>query len=189
MRIAALVMAAAGALGGASALHAHHSISMIEISTPVWIAGTVVRYEPKQPHALITLDEALPDGHVRRWTVEGPTLSRLARYGVPGDLLESGDAIEICGFAPKDRDRFPPAFLHGHLLVLPDQRMQPWGPYGKLDNCVRAVDGSARWLEFLRQPMVRELWCHRYPAEMPTSPLASSALVSEIKDRLSPACP
>jgi hypothetical protein len=41
------------ALACASPLRAHHSISMFEVSAPIWVKGTVVRYEPKDPHVMI----------------------------------------------------------------------------------------------------------------------------------------
>ena len=50
------------ALACASPLRAHHSISMFEISAPVWVKGTVVRYEPKDPHVMIALEEKRETG-------------------------------------------------------------------------------------------------------------------------------
>ena len=113
------------ALACASPLRAHHSISMFEISAPIWVKGTVVRYE-------------------------------------------AGDVIEVCGFALKeeysrpsaDTDDARPRFVHGHVLVMPDGHMQSWGPYGKLDNCIRPDDQAQSWLDFLSaDPLARGLWC------------------------------
>ena len=61
-------------------LRAHHSISMIDVSTPVWVKGTVALYEPVNPHVMIALDERTDDGQVRRWTVEGPSLTRRGSF-------------------------------------------------------------------------------------------------------------
>jgi len=69
------------ALTGVSALQAHHSNISIDASTPVWVEGTVVRYEIVNPHAMIELEEATSDGQVRRWTVQGPNLQRLGFGG------------------------------------------------------------------------------------------------------------
>ena len=74
---------------------------MIEISTPIWVKGTVVLYEPKNPHTMIELDAKNEDGQVERWTVEGPFLGRLARYDLETDFLKAGDVIEVCGFVPR----------------------------------------------------------------------------------------
>lgn len=190
-KIAARASAMA-ALAFAGQLRAHHSLRMIEISTPIWVKGTVVSYEPVDPHTMIELDTGGEDG---RWTVEGPILSRLARYGLLGkEFLKPGDLIEICGFAPKQevRDSFASRrlerFIHGHLLVLSNGQMQLWGPYGKLDNCVRPGDGSRSWLDFLSNPMARQIWCGQIQAAMPLSPLSSRTLVDEINQQIATPC-
>ena len=170
----------------ATPLLAHHSISTIDISTPVWVKGTVVRYEAVNPHTMIELDESTADGQVRRWTIEGPIPSRLDRYGLDKDFLKAGDVIDVCGFAPKRSGAKPPSprFVHGHLLVLQSGRMQLWGPYGKLDNCVRRADEAQAWADFLdMSPMARQMWCNEFTASFSLSPLSSKALVAEV-DRL-----
>jgi hypothetical protein len=173
-------------------LAAHHSISMIDISTPVWIAGTVVSYEIVNPHVMLTLEERAADGQRHRWTVEGPGLGRLARYGLGSDFLESGDAIEICGFVPKPNAErsFPPQrFVHGHVLVTPAGKMQWWGPYGKPDNCVRSTDRKEAWVELLStDASLKKHWCSAYTASFPLSALASQSLVDEINASLADGC-
>src|SRR4249920_1196264 len=89
-RIATCV-AATAALACAGSLRAHHSISVIDITTPVWVKGTVVEYEPISPHAMIELDVRGADGETRRWTVQGPNLGRLERYHLARDFLKAGD--------------------------------------------------------------------------------------------------
>lgn len=49
--------AAAVALAVTSSVHAHDSMSMIDITTSHWIKGTVVRCLPVSPHAMIELEE------------------------------------------------------------------------------------------------------------------------------------
>ena len=112
--------AAIAVLACTGPLRAHHSISAIDISTPIWVKGTVVLYEVVNPHVMIALEERREDGQVQRWTVEGPNLGRLARYGLGKDFLQAGDVIEVCGFAPKpnvEKSWPPPRFVHGHLLA------------------------------------------------------------------------
>src|ERR1044071_9384180 len=126
--------AAIAALACTAPLLAHHSISMIETTTPIWVKGTVVSYEAINPHVLIVLDKKKEDGQLERWTVEGPILARLARMNLPDGFLKAGDAIEICGFPFKQEvlakgptPRVLPAlFMHGHLIVMPDGRLRPW---------------------------------------------------------------
>ena len=73
-------------------------------------------------------------------------------------------------------------------MVLPNGRMQLWGPYGKLDNCVRPSDAKQPWLDFRGNPTARDLWCRGYAAAVPLSPLASKPLVDDINRELTPSC-
>jgi len=134
------LMACAAALCAGPAF-AHHSIKMIEISSPVWLEATVVSYEPRNPHVLIHVMEKRADGSTNPIIVEGPIMRRLEDMRLAKDFIKPGDVLRMCGF-PFKQDVIAsnlPA-LHVHLLVLPDGRWQPWGPYGKLDNCVRPDD-------------------------------------------------
>jgi len=191
MKRIATCVAATAALSWAGELGAHHSISAIDITTPVWVKGTVVQYEPVNPHAKIELDVRGADGTVQSWTVEGPASGRLERYHLARDFLKAGDVIEACGFVPKPQPEksWPPErFIHSQLLLMPDGQMQLWGPYGKLENCVRPNDTAQRWLQFLQNPMARDLWCSDYAARFPLSPLAPKPLVDEINGGLTPPC-
>lgn len=126
-------------------LGAHHSIGMFEIDVPVWVKGTVARYEPVNPHAIIVLDEDLAGGGTRRWLIDGPSLRRLGQLELEAAFLKVGDVIEVCAFAMKDEfasrsrmaneDSTPRPFVSGHVLILPDGRRVFWSPYGRLDNC------------------------------------------------------
>ena len=184
------------AVTSSSVLRAHHSISVIDTSTPVWVKGTVVRYEIVNPHTMVEIEEKLGDGQVKRWTVEGPGLGRIERMGVDESFLKLGDVIEVCGFNPKKEllDRRPadagplPPFTHGHMIVMPDGRMSPWGPYGKLENCVRPGDQAQSWLNFLNtNKIARDLWCNPYRTTVPTIAV-SRGLVQEINDSMASPC-
>jgi hypothetical protein len=193
----ALWTVAAAALAGPGSVSAHHSISVIEISTPVWVKGTVARYEIANPHTMIELDVTNEAGQVERWIVEGPQIARIERMGVDANLLALGDEIEICGFHPKQAvsERRPPfagplpPWIHGHLILLPDGGLQPWGPYGKLDNCIRPGDDKAKWLRLLDTSAVAHaLWCGPHNALAPTISDAR-ALAAEIEESLAVPCP
>ena len=190
------------ALACVAPARAHHSVSMFEISTPIWVKGTVVGYEPVNPHALFALEVRGDDGQVQRWTVEGPSLNGLSRRGVPVDVLKVGDVIEVCGF-PYKADVLarvaatrvvPQPFVHGHLLVMPDGGMRNWGSYGRLDNCVRSGDETQRWLNFLNNDAgARERWCgsRRTPVGsryFPVAPIAPPALIGEISRLMARPC-
>jgi hypothetical protein len=110
-------------------------------------------------------------------------------------LLKRGDAIEVCGFhyksqvaAHAETGAALPPFMHGHLLVMPDGRKQPWGPYGKLNNCVRAGDDAQSWVDFLNADAIaRDLWCMPQRMGVPTV-AAAKALAEEIDRRLAAPC-
>jgi len=183
------------ALACVASARAHHSVGMFDLATPIWIKGSVVRYDPVNPHALFALDVRKDDGQVQQWTVEGPSLNGLRRRGVPVDFLKVGDVIEVCGFPFKedvldrvaDARRVSQPFMHGHVLVMPDGGMRNWGSYGRLDNCVRPGDETQAWLNFLNNdPGARERWCTS--RRFPIAPFAPPALVGEINRLMASPC-
>ena len=196
--------AVVAALAYVGPLAAHHSISMFDVASPIWVKGTVLRYQPISPHALIELEARQRDGHVERWTIEGPFPGRLHRimsfHGVPDDapFVRAGDALEVCGFALKKQyaaHRMYPnaehadnAFVHGHVLVMPGGQMQSWGPYGKIENCVRPSDTPASWAKFLNaDPLAREFWCNTH-AFTNVAAVRSQAFAEEIASAMKQPC-
>ena len=180
------------------ALWAHHSVRMIDVSTAVWIKGTVVSYKPISPHTMFELEETKADGQVQQWTIEGPFPGRLSRIlslnGMQADedFLSVGDVVEVCGFFPKrsgsPNNRLPLSYVHGHVLVMPDGRLQSWGPYGKLDNCVRPADRAESWLAFLRaDSLALEFWCN-VPAFTGVASTAPQGFVDEVNRQLPEGC-
>lgn len=175
MRRIITATAAITALAGTGTLHAHHSVSMFDLSNPLWVEGTVVRYEPISPHAMFMLEAKGDDGEMQQWTIEGPFPGRLDRIlrengmAADEDFLEPGDVVAVCGFDLREdlratRPTQEPGgtrFMHGHVLVMPDGHMQSWGPYGKTDNCIRPNDRTQSWRDFLNSdPLARDLWCN-----------------------------
>jgi hypothetical protein len=186
---------AVAALACSSPLNAHHSISTVDITTPVWVKGTVVRYEIGNPHAMIELDATTLDGRSVRWTIDGPNPGRAQRMGVDNSLLKRGDVVEVCGFHYKSQvaaraetgAALPPS-MHVQLLVMPDGRRQPWGPYGKLNNCVRPNDDVRSWVDFLNNDgIARQLWCFPQRTRVPTVAEAKPR-AEEIDRRLATPC-
>src|SRR5262249_36495769 len=115
-RIAAF--AALAALVSTASVRAHHSGFMYE-TTPLWIKGTVVRFERKNPHSVMTLEERTEPKQVRRFGVEGPAAFQLDQMGVRDeDVPGVGDVVEFCAFPyrseadvaadPRLRPRFDP---------------------------------------------------------------------------------
>jgi hypothetical protein len=185
---AALVFAT---LACAPSVDAHHSSSLFDFARPQWVKGTVVSYVPGNPHTMIVLDQRNDRGETQRSSIEGPILARLRRMNLPADFLKAGDVIEICAF-PYRNDGAASArnstALHGHVILLPTGRLQPWSPYGKLDNCIRPNDAVEPWVELVNtEPMAHEYWCNSQTARQAPS-IAPQGFVAEINRRMSPAC-
>jgi hypothetical protein len=191
------------ALACAGPALSHHSSRMFDLSRPIWLEGTVVSYEPINPHARFVIEQREADGRVQRWTVEGPPLSgpslnSLTRRAVLADILKPGDVIAVCGFAltdeslalspPANRPRYPIAFVHGHLLVMPDGGMLRWGSYGKLENCVRSTDRAQTWADYVNADAgARETWC-RSRRMVNIASTAPKALVDAIDSLMTNPC-
>ena len=197
-----MAMVAFSALAFVGSVQAHHSNGMFDSSTPIWVKGTVVRYEPVSPHAMIELEEKAADGRVQRWSIEGPFPGRLQRIlafnkmGAEQHLVKAGDIIEVCGFDLREEYRArgvephdaSSKFMHAPVIVMPDGHMQSWGPYGKLDNCVRASDRANAWRDFLNtDPLARDLWCNGRSNTKAAS-VAPKALVDEIGGSITHPC-
>ncbi len=178
------------ALTCASLVDAHHSESMF-VPTPVWVKGTVVEFARVNPHSIVTLEEIAADGQIRRWAVEGPTVSQLIGKGIGPDFLVAGDKVQFCAFPRRQpsasRPAEAPPFVHGLVLLLPNGEMLIWGTYGKLTNCVRPNEQSQVWVDFLRSsdPAYAE-WCWK-SVEIPTQE-ESRALVDEINSMIGNPC-
>ena len=149
--------------------------------------GTVADYRVLHPHVMVTLEVQGADGKPAKWDIEGPNLMRLERMHVPADFLKAGDVIEVCGFRLKQPWR-KEHFVHGPVLVMPDGRMRLWGPYGKLENCIRPGDTAEKWVGFLKEDaMALPSWCSGRRLTLVPS-VAEAALVEEIDRRAGKPC-
>ena len=131
-------------------LTAHHSLVQFDTTTPLWVKGTVVRFDLVNPHVRFFLDQRREDGQMQRWVVDGPPSNNLARMGIGPDLLKAGDVIEVCGFVLKEEFAAQRALaqansnpntlsgraLSGHLLVMPSGKRRYWSDYGVLHKCL-----------------------------------------------------
>jgi hypothetical protein len=135
--------------------NAHHSLAQFDTTAPLWVKGTVVRFERVNPHSVIFMDEKTADGQVRRWAVDGPSAAQLERMSLDPTFLKPGDVIEVCGFATRDgaaaQRTLPKAdgasaapsapslkgqILNGTVLVMADGKKRLWSDYGQLSKCV-----------------------------------------------------
>jgi hypothetical protein len=180
-------MAAALALVCAASVQAHHSHLDYQ-TTPIWISGTVTRFELKNPHAITTLEGRSENGHVLVWTVEGPSQTGLDRRGNPDEYLPKvGDTLEVCAYPYRPIDEIAsdprlapyldasilqrleatttegasPRLILGHMLVTTSGAVRVWEPYGNIGECMRSSnDPTQSWLERLNtNPEAHKFWC------------------------------
>jgi len=123
-------------------VRAHHSLASYDTTQAVRIKGTIVAFQPINPHSFIFLEQQPTDGPMRRWAVEGPSAFQLNRKGFPKDGLKPGDVVEVCGYLPKEpitwqitsadagAVSFSGRLLNGETMVMPDGHEQSWGDYG-----------------------------------------------------------
>ena len=200
------------ALACADSVLAHHSGYMYQ-TTPIWISGAVIRFEPNRPHTIMTLEDRSEDGQVRLWAVEGPPQPAPGSAG-GGEAPRVGDTIEVCAFpyrpaeeiardgriwggnvaprrSPPIRDGSSAQLVAGHVLVMPDGEMRSWEPHGLIGECIRSSNGERPpWIDFLNaSTRARELWCEqrRYVPVRSNAPLRD--LVEEINSLLDNPCP
>lgn len=139
---------AVAVLAGTGTIAAHHSLAQFDTTTPRWIKGTIVRFDPITPHARFHLDQTGDDGRTERWLVDGPAANNLERMRIGPDFLKPGDVVEVCGFILKagvasqqpaagtTPAALPGRPFSGHLLVMPDGTRRYWADYGVLEKCL-----------------------------------------------------
>ena len=193
------------ALACTPSLQAHHSGFMYE-TTPIWINGTVVSFDRRNPHSIMTLEDRSERGQVLRWVVEGPPQTALDRQGM--DNPNVGDVIEVCAFpykpAPELSRMYPGVdfsarraadgstsqAVAGHVMVMPDGEKRFWEPHGIISECIRSSDDQRpSWLAFLNSnPRARQAWCEqrRYAHVQSTASLRE--LVEEIDGSIDDPC-
>lgn len=152
-RIKVTTWSAIALLASAGSLGAHHSLASFDTSAPVWVTGTVARFENINPHSRIHVEQESEDGRTHRWLVDGATPRLLDRMGLDADTLKPGTVIEVCGFEGLQSQQafrqagldsssaeIPERFMNGTLLVMPDGRKQVLSDYGQLHQCLGPDD-------------------------------------------------
>ena len=81
---------------------AHHSFTgVFDLSQPIVLKGTVVRFEFVNPHGWVTLEVPGAGGTTAQWRVEVPNPNLLLRLGWRKDSLKAGDQLTVTGFAAR----------------------------------------------------------------------------------------
>jgi hypothetical protein len=81
---------------------AHHSVLPFDGTHGTIIMGTVTRFLWQNPHALIALDVARPDGGVEHWMIESESPRILESLGWTERSLAVGARVTVEGAAAKD---------------------------------------------------------------------------------------
>lgn len=145
-------------------LSAHHAARLFETTVPIWVKGTVVKFNWGHPHTAIIVEQVDEDGTKIRWALENSgRLDMLERMGYTRDSFKVGDPIEACGFAPKQQyparlssptaeggTTLAPQWLEGadrvitaRLLLTKDGPEVHWSHYGPLELCTTDEDLKA----------------------------------------------
>lgn len=93
-RIALAGLAAAAALT-ASGAEAHHAFNMYDNAKYVPLDATVVSFTWQNPHAMLQVMAALPDGTTEAWTVECSAPNIIGRRGWSAKSLKAGDKVPL----------------------------------------------------------------------------------------------
>ena len=101
LRLKVLALAAVGIVTAASPLFAHHSWP-VDNSREVTVRGTVTGYDWANPHVMIGLDVKADNGKVEKWSVGGPSTTRMGGNGWDKSTLKAGDVITAIGYRFSD---------------------------------------------------------------------------------------
>jgi uncharacterized protein DUF6152 len=118
MRARVLALGAVGILAAGAPLLAHHSWP-VDFSKEVTVKGTVAEYNWGNPHVMIGLDVRTDDGKMEKWSVGGPSTTRMAANGWGKDSLKLGDVITGTGYRFADGQRI----LRLQKIVMPDGKV------------------------------------------------------------------
>jgi hypothetical protein len=92
-----------GLLLAAAPAFAHHGFAAeFDVTRPLKLKGTVVKWEATNPHSWIHMDVKGDDGKVVIWRIEGGSPNNLYRMGFTKDSLPPGSEIVVDGYQAKD---------------------------------------------------------------------------------------
>ena len=118
MRAPVLALGVVGMLAAASPLLAHHSWP-VDFSKEVTVKGEVTEFSWGNPHVMIGLEVRTEDGQIEKWSVGGPSTTRMAANGWDKNSLKMGDMIVGTGYRFSDGQRI----LRLQKIVMPDGKV------------------------------------------------------------------
>jgi uncharacterized protein DUF6152 len=115
----AAVIAGVGFLYATVPVWAHHAFSAeFDVSKPMKLQGTLVKWEMINPHSWFHIDVKGPDGTVVTWMIEGGSPNQLIRLGVTKHTVAVGTELIIETYLAKDGTNK----AVGRNFTLPDGR-------------------------------------------------------------------
>ena len=118
MRARVLALGVVGIFAAAPALLAHHSWP-VDFSKEITVKGTVTEYNWGNPHVMIGLEVKSDDGRIEKWSVGGPSPTRMTGNGWDKNSLKMGDVITGTGYRFADGQRI----LRLQKIVMPDGKV------------------------------------------------------------------
>ena len=95
-KLQALSVGAVAILMVATSSFAHHAWA-VDTTRSITVKGTVTGVDWSNPHIQIFVDTKDSNGSVEKWTVGGPSPSRMAGNGWDKNTLKAGDVITAVG--------------------------------------------------------------------------------------------
>jgi len=95
-RLLALAVGTVAVLMVATSSFAHHAWA-VDTTRSITVKGTVTGVDWSNPHIQIFVDTKDSNGNVEKWTVGGPSPSRMAGNGWDKNTLKAGDVITAVG--------------------------------------------------------------------------------------------
>lgn len=85
-----------------SAVQAHHSAAMFDMSKIVTLQGTVKEFQYTNPHSWLQVLVTSPDGKTVEWGFETEGPSTLLRVGIKLKTFQPGDKVTIVAHPMRD---------------------------------------------------------------------------------------
>jgi len=95
-KLLALTVGTVAVLMVAASSFAHHTWA-VDTTRSITVKGTVTGVDWSNPHVQIFVDAKDNNGNVEKWTVGGPSPSRMAGTGWDKNTLKAGDVITAIG--------------------------------------------------------------------------------------------
>ena len=106
LRIAGLLVGAAGMLAAGAQLAAHHSLAAeFDVSRTVTLSGTITQMKWTNPHSWLYVDVKDKNGRTANWAIEFGSPNSLMRRGWRKNDLPPKATITVVGYPNRDKSR------------------------------------------------------------------------------------